>query len=68
MKTSEPPYIVIDMPLNEKGEGPEMDQSKVRCVMYQVWDSNNVVVREYFSPRKAEAVCRKMNEYNNGKT
>ena len=56
------------MPLNEKGEGPEMDQSKVRCVMYQVWDSNNVVVREYFSPRKAEAVCRKMNEYNNGKT
>ena len=64
-----PPYFVIDMPLNEAGEGPEMDQSLVRQVVYQIWDSNNVTVKMFKSPRKAQSICNKMNEsagYKNG--
>ena len=57
------------MPLNEAGEGPELDQSLVRQVVFEIWDSNNVTVKIFRSPRKAQSICNKMNEsagYKNG--
>lgn len=62
MHQPEPPYIVVDMPLNAAGEGPELDQTLVRRVIYQIWDSNNVTIKEFMSPRKAQTVCNKMNK------
>jgi len=62
-----PPFYVIDMPLNESGEGPEMVQSQVRKIVYQIWNANLETVAEYYSPRKAELECRKLNERYDGK-
>lgn len=61
MYKPEGPFIVIDMPLNADGEGPEMNQLLVRRIVYEIWDSNNATIRRYNSLKKAERVCHKMN-------
>lgn len=34
-----PPFIVIRMPYNANGEGPETDETKVYSCVYEVWDN-----------------------------
>ena len=58
----EAPFTVVEMPINREGKGPEMDQSKVVKVIFQVWDSNNATFKEFNSEARAEYICRKLNK------
>lgn len=31
-------FMAIDIPVNADGKGPEMDETKVTDVLYEVWD------------------------------
>lgn len=41
------PLMVVSMPLNKDGQGPEMDKTKVVETKYQVWDSLHVTIAEF---------------------
>ncbi len=54
-------YIVLEMPTNAKGEGPEMDPSKVVITYYQVWDEAWNTVSEHTSLAEANAEADRLN-------
>lgn len=48
-----PPFIVVPMPINDTGEGPEMDPTLVQETKWEVWDSNFRTVSVHDNRRDA---------------
>lgn len=42
-----PPFVVVPLPVNANGEGPEMDPFKVSKVLWEVWDGAGQVVSQH---------------------
>lgn len=74
MTTYYAPFVIIKMPLNKDGGGPEMDQAKVVKTVYEIWDGTEqtvmvcetrheaIVMKRYLSERqtwKASELVRK---------
>jgi hypothetical protein len=57
----EPPFVVIPMPLDKDGRGPETDYSKCVKTVWQVWDSCNMTVMEYEDEGEAMSFCDLLN-------
>lgn len=55
-----PLYMVLPMPINENGQGPEMDTTKVVKTVYQVWDENCVTVAEFDNEADAVRRCEEL--------
>lgn len=55
------PFHAIMMPLNDKGEGPEMDPKKVNKTVWQVWDAANQTVSEHGDKANALAHAAELN-------
>jgi hypothetical protein len=53
------------MPLNDKGGGPEMDESRVSRMTYEVWDANLSTVMTFASQTDAELFAGDCNEIAN---
>lgn len=47
-------YFIIEMPVNEDGNGPEMDPDKVVKIYYEIWDENYLTHGSYDSREEAE--------------
>ncbi len=55
-----PPYIIIPMPLNSKGQGPAYPFETVRTV-YQIWNICNNTVSEHPTEQEAQIALEKLN-------
>lgn len=55
------PYCVVCMPLNEDGNGPEIDPSRVAKNVWEVWDSMFATVATFDSQEEAESDAARRN-------
>lgn len=53
-------YFVVDMPLNEDGNGPEMNSEKVTYTLYEIWDLNFEAVAAFRYKDEAEEYCEEL--------
>ena len=56
-----PPFFVMPLPYNERGEGPEMDVSRVVGVHYEVWDNFILSYASFDNPEMAHAYAGRLN-------
>lgn len=56
-----PPFSVLPMPLNEKGEGPETNEALVVTTLYEVWDRANQTVHSFNEQKEADLFCARLN-------
>lgn len=56
-------FYVMEMPVNEDGDGPEMEKEKVFQTLWEIWDENCVVVCTLMSQHRANEVCNDLNHY-----
>lgn len=59
-----PPFIVIPMPLDKDGRGPEMDSSKVFKTVYEVWDAACQTIATYNNMDEAAIKAAELNAKN----
>lgn len=56
-----PPFMVVPMPVNKDGDGPEMDESLVVETRYEVWDSVFQTLHDFDNIVEAQQMADKMN-------
>jgi hypothetical protein len=56
------PVYYVPMPVNAKGMGPEMDETKVAHTQHEVWDQTHSTICVCMSKEIAETIVRAINK------
>jgi hypothetical protein len=56
-----PPFYVIEMPFNERGQGPETDPAKVVAISWEVWDQLFLTVCSTGDEATARLIAQRLN-------
>lgn len=56
------PLFIMPMPINEKGQGPEMNPDLVYITNYEIWDSAFQVIAIENTEEKAKERIEKLNK------
>jgi hypothetical protein len=54
-------YFVVDMPVNWKDEGPEMNPYDVAKIYWQIWDQDFQLIATYETEDEATYQCSRLN-------
>jgi hypothetical protein len=56
-----PPFFVIQIMMNEDGQGPEMDPAKVVSTSWEVWDCLNLTICSTNDEALARLIAQRLN-------